>query len=298
LVKIQRCRIFAGLQVSEVARRMSVARKLLRLGVEMHYPEFGGNSDGDGGDSRRETLPRQVMKSAPWPRLRSSKPENHFMRCLLSGLLAVALVTTAPRPSRAVGDAAPAGIELPRQGFELIANARGVAVYKNSSSDTVWIGAVGLIPAPPAQVYAALLQYERQVGKIGRVSEATVLSRGSNDLFVYERLNLPVISDRDFVIRVTYGEDVARRWITYRAVSDRGPKPRDGIVRVVRNDGEWELVSTQDGRATLARCEFRINLGGRLPLWMAKAGAGREIPQLYSEICKLSLGSGKAGTCP
>jgi hypothetical protein len=147
-------------------------------------------------------------------------------------------------------------------------------------------------------VYAALLEYERQVGKIGRVSEATVLSRGPNALDVYERLNLPIIRDRDFVLRVKHGEDVTRRWITYRAVSDRGPGPRGGIVRVVRHDGQWELLPAQDGRATLARNEFRINLGGMVPLWMAKARAGREIPQLFSEICRLSLGAGKAGTCP
>jgi hypothetical protein len=215
---------------------------------------------------------------------------------LFTRLLALSVLLIASASSGAAGSGAPSGIQLPRKGFELIANQRGVAVYKNDSSDTIWIGAVGLIPAPPDQVYAALLEYERQAGKIGRVSEATVLSRGPNALYVYERLNLPFISDRDFVLRVTHGGDLARRWISYQAVADRGPRPRDGIVRVLRHVGQWELTPTRDG--TLARCEFRIDLGGLLPLWMAKAGAGREIPQLYSEICKLSLGSEKAETCP
>jgi hypothetical protein len=218
--------------------------------------------------------------------------------CSCTGLPALLVLLAAPHSSGTAGDFAPPRIDLPRKGFELIANERGVAVYKNNSSDAIWIGAVGLIPVPPEQVYVALLEYERQVGKIGRVSEATVLSRGPNVLDVYERLNLPIISDRDFVLRVTHGEDVTRRWITYRAVSDRGPGPRGGIVRVVRHDGQWELLPAQDGKATLARNEFRINLGGMLPLWMAKARAGREIPQLFSEICRLSLGSGKAGACP
>ena len=170
------------------------------------------------------------------------------MRSLFTRLSALSVLAIASASSGAVGSGAPSGIELPRKGFELIANQRGVAVYKNNSSDAIWIGAVGLIPAPPDQVYAALLEYEQQAGKIGRVSEATVLSRGPNALYVYERLNLPIISDRDFVLRVTHGEDAARRWITYRAVSDRGPGPRDGIVRVVRHDGQWELMPTQDGR--------------------------------------------------
>jgi hypothetical protein len=189
-------------------------------------------------------------------------------------------------------------LELPRSGFELIANARSVMVYKNNTSDAVWIGAVGRIPAPPDQVYGALLDYEHQPGKIGRVSEAKVLSRDPDGLVVYERLNLPIISDRDFVVRVTHGQDATRRWISYWALSDRGPPPRNGIVRVLRHSGQWELLPTKDGQATIAICEIRINLGGLLPLWLAKSNAGREIPELYSDVCKLSLGSTKAGKCP
>jgi hypothetical protein len=216
-----------------------------------------------------------------------------MVRSAFIGLLGfVALATASPG---ALGSNPPPGIELPRQGFEQIANKRGVAVYKNNSSDVIW--AVGIIPAPPEQVYNALLEYEHQVGKIGRVSEATILSRVPGGLVVYERLNLPVISDRDFVLRVTHGQDLSRRWISYQAVNGLGPGPRRGIVRVTRNNGAWELLPTQGGRATIARCEFRINLGGMLPLWMAKSRAGSEIPQLYSDICRMSLGSGKVGTC-
>jgi hypothetical protein len=198
----------------------------------------------------------------------------------------------------ALGADPPDQIDLPRQGFEQIAKTRGVVVYKNNSSDVIWIGAVGIIPAPPDKVFQALLEYDRQAGKIERVSEATVLSRDQNSLFVYERLNLPIISDRDFVLRVTHGQDLTRRWIRYQAVSDQGPGPRPGIVRVTRHTGAWELVPTQGGNATIARCEFRISLGGMLPLWLAKSRAGKEIPQLFSDICKLSLGSEKAGKCP
>jgi hypothetical protein len=215
---------------------------------------------------------------------------------VLRGMVAVVSLMLASQV--ALGEEPPIRIDLPRQGFEQVARTRGVVVYKNNSSDVIWIGAVGIIPAPPEKVFQALLEYDRQAGTIARVSEATVLSHDENSLFVYERLNLPIISDRDFVLRVTHGQDLTRRWIRYQAVNDQGPAPRHGIVRVTRNTGAWELVPTQGGNATIARCEFRINLGGMLPLWMAKSRAGSEIPQLYSDICKLSLGSGKAGACP
>jgi hypothetical protein len=210
--------------------------------------------------------------------------------------VAVVLLMFASQVAPSEGQ--PNSIELPRQGFVQIAKTRGVVVYRNNSSDVIWIGAVGIIPAPPEKVYQVLLEYDRQAGKIVRVSEATVLSHDQNSLLVYQRLSLTAVRDRDFVLRVTHGQDLTRRWIRYQAVSDQGPPPRPGIVRVNRNNGAWELLPTQGGNATIARCEFRIHLGGRLPLWLAKSRAGSEIPQLYSDICKLSFGSWKAGICP
>jgi hypothetical protein len=196
------------------------------------------------------------------------------------------------------GSQAPPKIELPRTGFEFVTRARGVWVYKNTTADLIWIGAVGIIPAQPDQILSALLDYEHQPGKIGRVSEAKILSRGADSLYVYERLNLPVISDRDFTLKVTHGTDGRRTWVTYAAVSDRGPGPRDGIVRVTRQFGIWELIPTDDGTGTFVRSEFRIDLAGSVPLWLVNSGAGKEIPALYADVCKLSLGPGGASKCP
>jgi hypothetical protein len=196
------------------------------------------------------------------------------------------------------GEKPPPKIEFPRRGFEVIGQDRGVTVYQKDRAELIWIGAVGIIPAPPEKVYAALLDYDHQVGKIGRLSEVKVLSREPDALYVYQRLNLPVISDRAFTLRVTYGVEPTRRWIAYWGVTDRGPKPREGIVRVTRHRGVWELLPAAGGKSTIARYELRIDLAGDVPLWMVKSGAGDQIPDLYSQICKLTLGHAEAGTCP
>jgi hypothetical protein len=223
------------------------------------------------------------------------------MKARTIGVVALVASSVLPVPGLAPGvawaDKPPPKIELPRPGFEVIGQDRSVTVYQHDSSNLIWIGAVGIIPAPPDKIYEALLDYDHQVGKIGRVSEAKVLSRDARGLYVYERLNLPIISDRDFTLRVTHGVEGERRWIAYWAVTDHGPKQRDGIVRVTSHNGVWELLPTQGGKATIARCEIQINLAGMVPLWLAKSKAGEEIPELYSNVCKLSLGEGKAGTC-
>jgi hypothetical protein len=215
-------------------------------------------------------------------------------------VLLVSLITPLPgvAPGIARAENPPPKIELPRAGFNVIANDRGVVVYQNEGADLVWIGAVGMIPAPTEKVYAGLLDYEHQVGKIGRVSEVNVLEREEGALYVYQRLNLPVISDRDFTLRVTHGNDAGRRWIAYWAVTDHGPKPRSGIVRVTKQRGVWELLPLLGGKATLARFEFKIDLGGDVPMWLAKSNAGSEIPELFSQVCKMGLGAAEQSACP
>ena len=213
----------------------------------------------------------------------------------ITSLSALALVSSLllPIPGMAPGVAhagkAPPMIKLPRAGFDLIGHDRGVNVYQNDSSSMVWVAAVGIIPAPLDKVESALLDFERQVGKIGRLSEAKILSRDDEGLYVYERLNLPVIDDRDFTARVVSGADGPRHWITYWLANEHGPAPREGVVRVVRQRGAWDLVAMPDGKSTLARYELRIDLGGSIPLWMVKPHSAAELPQLFSDVCHLSL---------
>jgi hypothetical protein len=223
------------------------------------------------------------------------------MKTAAIGLLVLVGAMLAPVPGLAPGLAlagkSPPMIKLPRAGFELIGHERGVNVYQNDGSDMIWVAAVGVIPAPIDKVEGALLDFERQVGKIGRLSEAKVLSTDKDGLYVYERLNLPVIDDRDFTARVTHGTEGARHWITYWLANDRGPAARDGIVRVTRQRGAWDLVAMPDGKGTLARYELRIDLGGSIPLWMVKPHSAEELPQLFADVCHLSLPESDQGKC-
>lgn len=187
----------------------------------------------------------------------------------------------------------PIPVKLTRDGMELIAVERGVTVYKNEKSDIIWVGAEGRIPAPPEVVQRALLAYENQVGRIGRLSEVKVLARDEHQLLVYQRLNLPIISDRDFVLKVRHGQQGVKRWISYWAVSNQGPAPRDGIVRVSHHRGGWELLPMSGGKETLLRLEVRIDLAGSVPKWMAKSSAGEELPELFSSVCRLSVPNSK-----
>jgi hypothetical protein len=186
----------------------------------------------------------------------------------------------------ATGQTAPS-FAFDARSFDKIKAERGVSVYKHRHSKLIHVGAIGRLPHSPELVQRVLLDYGRQKGRIARVSESRVIERGPNWLLVYQRLNLPVISDRDFVLQVSWGQSGKVRWIRYQAVKHGGPAPRDDAVRLTHHVGTWLLRPVNGGQSTEARLEVRIDLAGWLPRWLARSGAGKELPGVYSDIAGL-----------
>src|SRR4051812_38735181 len=94
--------------------------------------------------------------------------------------------------------------------YERIGSHDGVDVYLHKDGDTLELAAVGEVDAPPAEVQAALLDYGDHARINAHLGESRVIARRSGEEVVYQRLKMPVISDRDFTLRVTWTEGSAR----------------------------------------------------------------------------------------
>jgi len=75
--------------------------------------------------------------------------------------------------------------------------------------------------------------------------------------------------------------------VTHRALGEGGPEPESGVVRVTHHDGSWQLKPIEGGTATWARFEAEIDLGGWLPMWLARAKSGDELPEVFREMSRL-----------
>jgi hypothetical protein len=203
-------------------------------------------------------------------------PGVHGTALLAYVLTSIASVSTAEARI-------PIGAPLQEKGFERIAHRGGVTVFKHKHSDTIRLAADARFKASVDEVRRALLDYEGQVGTIDRLSEARVLGRSGRSLLVYQRLNLPWISDRDFNLKVVWWRQGGTTWIAYRALS-RGGVPETDAVRVKRHTGSWQLKPVNGGRETQVRFQVEIDLGGWLPMWLARAGSGKEVPGLFASI--------------
>jgi hypothetical protein len=217
---------------------------------------------------------------------RNAKNPAGVFRLIAGGLLAaLAVLGTAPA---AAAERTPLEKTLESQGFELVRETRGVKVYKHRTSKIIRVAAEGVLPAPPADVREVVLDYRAQEGKVDRVSESRILRRGYDWLAVYQHLNLPVISDRDFTLMVRWGREEGYQWVTYDSATWLGPPPRDGIVRVSDHSGSWQLKPVDNGRSTFVRFQARIDFAGSVPRWMLRSGAAKELPNLFANLCRLT----------
>lgn len=169
-------------------------------------------------------------------------------------------------------------------GYEEMEEDRGVKVYKNKISQDIWLTAEGHFDTPPINVFVAILDYPRQVGVMKRIAKSQILDCGTGWMIVYQRLNLPMISDRDYVIRITYGDDDGTYWVKYKAIEHVGPPVQPGVERVTRNEGSWQVKAGSSGRGALVHYEMMIDLGGWVPKWMVRHGADGEMQRVFMDM--------------
>jgi len=51
-----------------------------------------------------------------------------------------------------------------------------------------------------------------------------------------------------------------------------------------RREGGWHLEPVDGGRHTHAVYRFKMELGGSLPMWMARGRAAKDVPALFEAI--------------
>jgi hypothetical protein len=171
-------------------------------------------------------------------------------------------------------------------GFKHVGSHAGVEVYRQMRSPVIELVADGEIAAPPSQVRAVVLDYAHAHEVTDHVVESRVLQSGKRDVYVYQRLDLPIVADRDYTQHCWWGEKGPQ--LSVRCVVDNGhgPAPRPGVVRVPTLDGSWELTPIHDGMATHAVYHVRIDMAGSIPKWMVSGGAAKDLPKLFDGVRK------------
>lgn len=211
---------------------------------------------------------------------------------IFSFLVALApLVASAepPPPSSAQAGAsvrAPAAASaLASEGYTLLGEDKGVRVHRREKRSGVEFAAETNFSAPPDQVRRALLDYKTHQNWQTRLKENKIISRTDDSLFVYQRLDLPVIDDRDYTLKITWGADGSILWMRFAVANERGPKPVADVIRVTAHEGAWRLEP--DGtQGTRAVYRFHFDVGGSVPAWLGKGQAKDDIVDYFVRLKK------------
>jgi hypothetical protein len=166
-----------------------------------------------------------------------------------------------------------------------------VKTRSRSGSEIKDIWSEGEIDAPLASVQEVLNDPESFPKYMPYVKEARILGKPEADgsVFVYIKLNPPVVASRDYINHVTMDEGVKpdgsgqfrQHWVT---VPTRTPE-RNGTVRLKTNDGSW-LITPRGESKCYAVYKFTTDPGGAIPGWIADMGNKSGVTDVFKAIEK------------
>ncbi len=139
----------------------------------------------------------------------------------------------------------------------------------------VW--AEGTLPVSLQDIQTALTDHDQFKHFMPYVTESRLLSRGEDGTRVtYTRLDFPIISDRDYVLRVrdepVMGADGVQVAFNQSWMPDNEVLPeRSGVVRLRHNQGSWAFTPRAEGGVKFVY-RFVVEPGGSIPGFLAGVG--------------------------
>lgn len=151
------------------------------------------------------------------------------------------------------------------------------------------VEATYVIEAPPEKVFAVLDDVEKYPQFMPYLEKLTVLERFEGGRYQYELIDPPVVSKRDYVLKILVTKDAARGTyaVSWSPAPDKGEPPPEGVVRVTVNEGAFELAPHEKG--TLLTYRLVTNPGGSIPAWIAKRSNTSSVEDLLKAIRKRVL---------
>ena len=175
--------------------------------------------------------------------------------------------------------------------WKLVSTSNNVALYRRPRPGPghYETRAIGEIPAPTKVVLAVIDDAESYPKFMPYTAECRVLKKEGDSVLTYQRISAPLVSDRDYTLRVRttskkveHGTSYFSRWETANAL---GPPEKRGVLRVPLCDGSWLLdpVSPEVTRATYT---VLTDSGGAIPAFIKNTGSQIGIRKIFAALRK------------
>jgi ribosome-associated toxin RatA of RatAB toxin-antitoxin module len=130
-------------------------------------------------------------------------------------------------------------------------------------------------PVPPEAIMSTLWKPKEYPEFVPYLKKVDVLQDDGDTRLVYEQIKVPVVKDRDAVVRVTRTPSSEAGWeMRSVAVPGEGPPESKDFVRIRTMEARWHLAP--DGEGTAVTYNIRTDAGPWVPAWIMNR-AQREI---------------------
>jgi len=176
------------------------------------------------------------------------------------------------------------------EGWVEVSNTPKLKVYCRSRPGTSIkeYQVAGIIAAPNWVVENVLADAESYPQFMPCVAECKILKRDPSGYVSYQRISAPMISDRDYVLRIRVDERHSATGTTYIrhwGVEPKNAVPeRSGVVRIKINDGSWTLEPLGD--ETKATYCIYSDPGGAIPATLLNLANRSTLPKVFAAVEK------------
>lgn len=173
--------------------------------------------------------------------------------------------------------------------WKFVSNKDGVAISQRQRPRSYESKAVGEIAASTDLVHAVLDDAESYSSFMPYTAECRVLKRENDSIVAYQRISAPLVSDRDYTLRVQNSSKRVEGGMSYltqwNADNTFGPPEKRGVVRVTLCEGSW-LLEPVGPNTTRATYTIYTDSGGWIPKFVKESGSQVGIRKLFAAIRK------------
>jgi len=180
--------------------------------------------------------------------------------------------------------------------WEIAARKEGITVFtrKAEGENIAEVKAVGLIQAPPQEVWKILVDLDNYTRHMPYTEVARCLSREDNGktFYFYTVLNPPLVSRRDYVLKMRdvsewkEGKGFMKLMWSVAEDADQRIPPDSSRVRLKLSNGYWLLEPKDGGKTTLATYYILTDGGGALPVWIVNKANKSSVPDVILSVRK------------
>ena len=182
-------------------------------------------------------------------------------------------------------------VQMPATEWKEEANGDELIIYSRTREGSTLkeFKTVGTIDALSSAVFAVLNDVEAYPSFMPYTSECSVLKRIGDCTVAYQRLVLPLVSDRDYTLRSEHSKAPGPNGPIYRIqwepANDLGPSEKPGVQRVNVCEGGW-LIEPDGTGTTRATYTIYTDSGGAIPAVIANRGSRTAIRKMFAAIRK------------